>query len=341
MRVRVYLVFIFVLFLPFSLGAQDNSVTTIPDVTGRPVPQAAAALNRAGFRLGTQTFTDSEVSAINSVSAQSPTAGESAEAGAAVNLTVQRAFNTRLVWDENDFTLINESIGELRLDNVRFEKHSEIHSVFDGRWSERTINSGYCAQIWTEPVRGAKDVLGCNSARSTLWLTTANTEEHFWLGGDATAFTIRQDLIPRGLCEVALLECRLYLAPGIVAPDVTEYFYFVYTPEQFLVINQSIDRWMPTYQLTINGYALGSPVNYDLTNVIGDVFLLAPEQCLQFVPTVLDETTLSEPCDLIASTATDTLFWASGFELISPSDGETRTCPPPISGQLTICLLPR
>jgi PASTA domain len=344
LRFRIYLMCLFVLFLPFSLGAQDNTAPTIPDVTGLPVPQAAATLNRAGFRLGTQTFTESSGSAINTVSEQSPIPGESAEAGTQVDLTVQRAFNTRLVWDENDFTVVfngnSGSADALWLNRLNFMTRSGPDAQFIGRWSELSILSGFCAQIWTEPVRGAKDVPGCAAARTTLWLTTNNPAEHFWTNG-AAQFEVTQDGVYRGMCEVAALECRLYLPPGLVAPDVTEYFYFVYTPEQFLMINQSADRWMPTYQLSINGYALGSSANYDLSNIIGDVHLLAPEQCLQFASTVLDETALSEPCDLIASTAVDTRFWASGFERVSTIDGETRICPPPVSGQPTICLLPR
>lgn len=333
--------------LGIPLGAQDATppAASIPDLIGLTPAQAAARLNADGFALAAleyMEYTTLTSGTPNTIIAQSPAAGTSAEAGAGVRVTVQQAYNTRLVWDANDFTLVWDGTGGsadfLWLPGLRFAAVDEgSQAAFAGAWSDTTINPGFCAQLWTEAVRGAKDVPGCASARSTLWLTTIDPAAHFWTRG-ATAFEVYQDGVYRARCEVALFACTLYLAPLHFAPDVTEYAYFVYSAEALMLINQSPDHWMPASQITLDGRALGDPALFNPPPQIGRVDMLAPGQCLLFAAS--SSAVPLQPCAVIAR-ATGAAFWTQGFTLVGRRDNTAQTCPPVVTGETMICLLPR
>ncbi|MDX1994544.1 MAG: PASTA domain-containing protein [bacterium] len=336
----ILLILLFLLSMPLHqhLSAQDATPTpSVPDVTGLSLPQAAAALHRAGYALAQPTFIEGQPP--QTVAEQSPVAGENAAPGTAVAVTVAQAFNARLVWDDNDFTIINETGDVLRLDQLRFSSDA---AAYTGRWPENVVNDGFCAQVWTEPVRSAKEVPGCQSARSTLWLTSNDRTEHFWTNG-ATQFEVYQDGVYRGRCEVAALECRLYLAPGLIPEDVTPYLYFNYTEAALLVVNTSQTRWMPLDRAVIDTLLIGNVSQFS-SGSIGNPALLAPGECELFI-SGSGETSIAwpeaQPCLRIADAAVQDPVWRDGFTLVSTLDGQPRTCPPAVANEVTICLLPR
>src|SRR5215468_6303228 len=91
--------------------AQDDMVT-VPDIMGKAAPNAAALLNRAGLNLGTETrglWTASSGLPQNSVSAQSVAAGTQAKRGSTIDITVLRAPNVILIYDDKTLTLVNQT----------------------------------------------------------------------------------------------------------------------------------------------------------------------------------------------------------------------------------------
>lgn len=321
----------------------------IPEVIGLGVPQAAARLNAAGFRLAPPVFIE-DGGTPHRITAQEPPAGSAAEPGTAVTVTVPRPPTTRLVWDANDFTLIWNGAGGsadfLWLPALRFVALSaeggssatgEGQIALSGGWPEVAINPGFCAQVWTEAVRGAKDVDGCASARSTLWQTTNDRATHFWTSG-ASAFAVYQDGVYRGQCAAAAFECTLYLAPVHFAPDVTEYAYLTYSADGLMLVNPSADRWLPAAQITINERTLGDPAAFAGQDVIGTVETLAPGQCLWFATSA--GSAALEPCAVVAR-AEGAAFWVSGFSWAGRADGQPHDCPAVVEGETMVCLLPR
>jgi beta-lactam-binding protein with PASTA domain len=63
----------------------------VPDVKGKTVPQAEAALAAAGFATGKVTYDEAAEGALGAVIAQTPVAGSSSKEGAVVNMTVAGA----------------------------------------------------------------------------------------------------------------------------------------------------------------------------------------------------------------------------------------------------------
>ncbi len=180
--------------------AQD---TQVPNLFGLNVPQAAAALNAAGLRLGTQTFQlrtpqDNQPSGV--VLNQSVAAGELIESGATINITVLQAANIRLVYDDNDLTLINETGGALDLSTFTLRNADGSRQFQASRW-RRSLPNGDCGQIWSVPRGASKPIDGCDSI---YWQSTNNTALHFWTpsaGGEQ--FTVLQNDNVVASCAVA------------------------------------------------------------------------------------------------------------------------------------------
>ncbi|GAB4512924.1 MAG: hypothetical protein OHK0046_13110 [Anaerolineae bacterium] len=346
-------VFSFILLLLFLIPLSAQESVTVPDVTGLPVPQAAAALNRAGLRLGEETvveWTASAGQAANTIREQTPAAGQPAARGDVVNLTVLRPYTALLTYDDNDFTLVNRSEEDINVHQLTFRAVDETAAFGGIRWEgDPTVSPRRCVQVWSVGgIAAAKDVPGCGGFGLIRWMTTLNSAEHFWTG--ATGFEIVQDGIVRGVCDTSNLipgnptDCTISIGTGVVPGDITEYLYFSYNPAYFVVMNRSTDRWMPTAQITIGeDITLGDRALFG-EDVIGDVGLLAPGQCLLFsVPTPDPETLVPETCDIIAQRTleADDVFWTSAFQTNRVYQAEARSCPPALPEQKTICLLPR
>lgn len=354
-QLRLLVLLMLTLLIASAVSAQTTAVR-VPDVTGLNVPQAAAALNRAGLRLGAQIavgWTPDSPLPQDSVSAQSLSPDTEAAFGTAVDLTVLRSANALLIYDDNDITLVNGTGAALDLSQISFNTlDGSVPAAFQAaRWGG-VLEAGDCGQLWSLSRREPKSLEECTEAM--LWATTNDPAQHFWTGGGGvTQFSISQGGIQRGICPVSAVgRCEFFLASSTTAGDATDYVYFAYTADALVILNRSADRWMPLNGLllntapTPNGFPVGPAASsVSPETVLGDVYQLAPGQCLLARLSDADTTTAAvpEPCDVLATYAfaPETQFWARDFYVTSSTDGQTRRCPAPGESGLSLCILPR
>jgi hypothetical protein len=334
-------------------AAQD---ITVPDLTGLSVPAAAALLNRNGLALGAENnvgWTAESGLPENRISGQSIPAGTAAQAGAAVDVDVLRSPNVALVYDDNDFTLVNKSGGELDLAGLTFAAlDGNLASFAATRWASY-LRAGQCVQVWSVGRNGPKGLDECAAIQN--WLVTTNPGEHFWTGS-ATQFSVSVDGVQRTVCPVSYPgRCEFYFAGGAVGGDSTPFVYFAYTVDRLAVINTATDQWMgldgfsvfnfnPAMSVPGAGVPLGDPALYNLTlNPTASVGRLAPGQCVLLTNSSPERAEAPQPCEVIARLDINPslIFWAAAFELDSQSDGQRRSCPAATPGRLTICVMPR
>lgn len=341
------------------LSAQETVI--VPNVTGLSVPQAAAELNRVGLRLGSQSVVQWDTASglpQNTISTQSVAADSSAAPGTTVDVTILRASNIALIYDDNDLTVINLSPDRLNIGGLTFSTVEGTSAAFAAnRWAG-SLDAGECGQIWSVSRSGPKDVEGCES---TFWMTTNRSQEHFWTAANGVArFSVLDNGIERAICYAAPvgsqdqpLRCEAFLAVDGAASEVTPYVYFVYTTQAFAVINRSPDKWMPTAQTTILNYnpglsipglpvVLGDATLFGSPVIAADIARLAPGQCL-FLTSDNPNAALPEPCDAIArlDLSSTVAFWLAAFQVDSASDDEQRQCPAAVPDKTTICVMPR
>lgn len=339
--------------LKFTVAQETN--VTVPDVTGMNVAQAAALLNKNGLRLGTeinQGWTADSGLVENTIKGQSIPAGQTAAFGTAVDVNVLRSPNALVIYDDNDLTLVNHSGGEINLTGITFVAADGNGAQLAGsRWSG-SLRDGQCTQVWSVGRNGPKGLDECSTIQN--WLVTTNAGEHFWTGeGGTTQFSILQNGISRATCPVANPgRCEFYLASSGAGNDATDYVYFAYTTDRLAVINQSTDKWM-----TLDGFNVINNVAQGATLNLGDpglftsrqhppdvetVTRLAPGQCILYTNQSPGIDSPPQPCEVIArlDIGASVIFWGADFGVVS-SDGETRTCPAPTEGRLTICVMPR
>lgn len=347
----------FLIFLIFwsmlagQVGAQD--AVQIPDLTGMNVPQAAAALNRGGLALGTETgeaWTAESGLEQNRIKAQSIAAGQTVAVGSAVDVTVLRSPNVALVYDDNDFTLINKTGGDLDLSGIIFNTLDGNPAQFAAsRWAG-AVRNGQCMQMWSIGRNGPKGLDECSTIQN--WLVTTNGAEHFWTGaGNTTRFAVTQNGIQRGQCAVANPgRCEFYI-PGGVSADVTDYVYFAYGTHNIAIINQSADRWMTLSGFTVyNNFtpqkglpiSLGDASLFGFKNPVARPGQLAPGQCVLFTDSSPEGNTPPQPCDVVARLDLNptVIFWGAVFDM-QGSDGQQHSCPAATAGNLTVCVMPR
>ncbi len=345
-----------------AVGQMQAQAAVVPDLNGLNIAQATAALNDVGLALGAQTsqpWSDTAGVPQNTISAQSIAAGQPATPGTAVDVTVLRSPNASASYDDNDFTLINNTGADLDLNGL-------IFGVADGttpaafaatRWAG-SLPAGGCAQVWSVFRSASKAVDGC--AHINHWLSTNNTAEHFWTAlNGVSRFKIVQNGVERGDCPAAPagtdpMRCDFYL-PANASEGATPYIYFAYTTDRLIVHNRSNDQFMPLTDtpifnnnpnLTSLGQQLnlGDPTLYRLVNPAASVAQLAPDQCILFTNSDHPESAdTPEPCQVIArlDIAPNLIFWAADFDLTSVTDGRQRSCVGATAGQLTICVMPR
>lgn len=329
-------------------AAQDTVI--VPDVTGLSVPQAAAQLNRAGIRLGAQFETEmTEGVTPNTVVVQSVAAGESVARGSSVDVTVARGNNAILIYDDNDITLVNQSGGTISLAGITFSALDGSRPIaFNAtRWPAGSLNDGECAQLWSVGRTEPKRIPECTG--SIYWLTTNDTNQHFWTGsGGAARFNLVQDGLERVQCGVSMTgNCPLYLSSS-AAPEATEFVYLAYTADRLIIYNLTQDLWMPLQGLSITdsnggGHPLTNPAVFGNPDIIGSMEQLAPGQCL-FYRTGNASENLPQPCDVIFETYTNVveyLFNAQAFTVVSPLNGQRYNCPAATPDWLTVCIVPR
>ncbi len=344
-----------------SVAQMQEQPPIVPNLAGMNIPQAAAALNHVGLALGNQTsepWNDAAGVPQNTISTQAISAGQPANAGTAVDVTVLRSPNVSLSYDDNDFTLINNTGSGIDFNGLVFGSADGAPAAFSAtRWAG-SLDSAGCAQVWSVIRSVPKDVAGC--ARINHWLTTNNIAEHFWTAvNGVNRFKVVQNGVERGNCPAAPagtapMTCDLYL-PVNASEDATPYIYFAYTPQRLIVFNHSENAFMPLSATPIynnnpnltpphQGLNLGDPGLYHLLNPVAAVAQLAPGQCILFTDgSDPDSLTTPQPCDVIArfDMAASIAFWTSNFDVDSTTNGHSYSCNAATTGQLTICVMPR
>jgi hypothetical protein len=358
--VRLHIpVVLFILLIYSGLVARQDSVT-VPDLTGLNIPQAAAVLNRNGLALGEESnglWTEAAGIPQNTIGQQMPGAGEVVAAGTSVDVVLLRSPNVTLVYDDNDLTLINRDNRRIDFDTLVFNAlHGSREAVFRAsRWAGR-VRGGYCTQIWSIGRTSPKDIPGCQSIER--WLTTNNPTEHFWTAVNGIqSFNVVQDEVERAICEAAPVgsesrTCEFYLdvAGG---SDSTDFVYFAYTEDKFIIRNRSENQWMRLNRSIIHNsnpindtfgssFELGNPDLFGNPEMVARIQRLAPGQCLLFKKVGTDAI-LPEACDVIATLEVpgEQAFWTFDFELQSVNDNKRRLCRAAVEGKLTICVMPR
>ncbi|HEX2620642.1 MAG TPA: hypothetical protein VHL11_10850, partial [Phototrophicaceae bacterium] len=127
---------------------------------------------------------------------------------------------------------------------------------------------------------------------------------------------------------------------GGIPVDIAEYLTLIYTPDALYIQNRAADRWLPLVDVMIGGVDMTRTI-YD-ENVLAN--LLAPGQCVIWAHNPTTNPDSQPGCDQIAGTgnfASAEMFWTREFDVRSRVDGSVRTCPPAVTGQIVMCLLPR
>lgn len=334
------------------LSVNDAQTTTpdptppVPDVAGLTVPEAAAKLNQAGLQLGLIEDVQGTAGQANTIAAQVPSAGSAAEPGTAVDLTVRRSQMVKLIYDDNDLTLMNLSSEDLSLRRVYFRSvdGTASTSFVATDWDANRLRGNQCMQLWSIATRVTRAVEGCGSFQKWVYRTVGTA--HFWTGANnTTRFEVTQDGVLRGICVIEDGECSLYIAPFAgrsgIAPDVAEYVTLLYTPDTLWITNRTANRWLPTGDLLIGGTQAGDTAIYSTVSDVATPQLLAPGQCLRWERPGAAGNSDADPCEVVG-VARVSGFWTQVFRVSSQVDGARRECPPVAEGsQTALCLLPR
>lgn len=347
--------------LVLGLSASAQTQVVVPDLTGLNVPTAAAELNRLGLRLGEQNAQAWSLEAgvaENTIGVQSVAPGNNVELGTTVDVTVLRTPNLRLIYDDNDITLVNLTGQAIDIGALRFETAEGTSASFDAsRWSSE-LRANQCLQLWSVNRNGSKGLPECQAIQN--WLTTVNPGNHFWTGSNGVSvFEVRQNGTVLNGCLAAPsnsqdrpITCEFYLPAGGTG-DVAEFVYFAYTVETFAAINPTDDMWLRLNRTTIinpnpstgqlgASFRLSDAAIFGNPEIVAEIGRLAPQQCLLVFDSTLASASPPEPCDVIAQLGipSDQHFWLREFELES-RDGRKFTCTGAVEGKRTICIMPR
>jgi hypothetical protein len=335
--------------------AQD-SVVTVPDLTGLSVPAAAAQLNAVGLAQGreiVELWADGDPRTPGLITNQAVAAGSSLAGGSRVDVTVLRLPNTTLIYDDNDLTVVNRSATMLDLSSVTFSTVDGTPGSFlAGEWAG-TLRPFQCVQVWSVGRNGPKGLDECFAIQN--WLITRNPQEHFWTGREGTTqFTVSQHGVQQAVCSIGgVARCDFYLDELGNSGEITSFVRFSYTQDWLVIHNTSDDQWMLLDDFTLYnnfGGAAGLPIPmgdsslYGEVNPVAQVNQLAPGQCLRFLHTAPTGTGPAAPDCLVAGQLTvdaNIRFWGGAFEFISLSDQRRRSCPAETRDRVTVCIMPR
>lgn len=353
---RFFILWIFVAVLAQHTLVAQPSTGPVPDVTGMTIAAATAVLNASGFSVGAQySVPAAEGQRRDAITGQMPAPGTYAEVGSSIDLIVARKPNARLIYDNNDLTLVNLSEEPLPLGTLVFA--GDGGAVFRGdRWG-RTLSEGECVQIWSVTRSKPKGVEGC--VRIVSWLTTNDTTQHVWTQGSGERFTIFSGNQPQAECMTAQrgtqnspAACEFY-APSAASGPYIPYIYLAYTTDGLVVRNPSETTWLRLSNeiVTATGKAIrlqqasqyDSVSSFVLTtsdNGTPQVRQLAPSQCVRFRAVGAPDDAYPEPCSLVADRVTDEPFWQTAFSVRS-RDGKAHACDPAVPGRVVVCVAPR
>lgn len=364
MRIRRWMILMILLCAAAMPAAAQTSDVTVPDLLGLNAPQAAAALNALGLWLGEDMpllWVPDTGLPENSIAAQSIPAGTQVAPGTRIDITVLRAANMAVIYDDNDLTVVNLNTTPVDLGALTFADISG-QTAFSATRISGDVRGGSCVQVWSVARSVPKQMADCEGIQR--WLVTNNRAEHFWTQENGIQqFTIFEDGVPLTVCPAAPigsidspLRCDFFYGGGSSGGNTADYLYFAYTPEAIALINMSQDRWMLTGITPIYNYnpALqirGVELRFGDTQLFspdtqrrpGQIERLAPGQCIVFTTTPLESDAAPQDCIVIAQRALDpsVAFWTSAdFEVESVTTGRRRACPAAIPEQPTLCILP-
>jgi hypothetical protein len=342
----IYLLIFGLLFAALPAAGQD-AVLTVPDLNSLTVPEAAAALSRAGLRLGPETIIAIDPASgesENIIVEQLPLAGEEVQLGTAVGVTVTRAINASVIYDDNDLTLLNLTAGLLDLNTIMFSGTGDTITEFDPSAWAAQLDEGRCGQIWSVARLASKEVAGCSAI---LWMTAANRSQHFWTHtSGATQFSVIQDGVVRATCPVAQAGSqdapqRCDIVFDVNYPDEQiDYVYIAYTIDRLIIHNQTVDRWMSLNETRLRDSS-GRDLDLssmDVLNESAGQTRLAPGECILFAAQANAQP--PEPCRVISQILTDTIYWLESFSVIG-RDEIPRVCEAAEEGALVICVMLR
>lgn len=334
-------------FANFTAAGQD-SLVRVPDLNGLSVPAAAAALNNAGLQLGHEQIIAVDPASgdtQNKIAAQSPAAGESVAPGASVDVSVLRATNAYLIYDDNDLTFVNVQGGLLDLAEVQFSAAGPDGSVeFNPTAWAAHLDEGRCGQIWSVGRVTSKAVDGCSVI---LWMTATNSSQHFWTHtAGVQGFSVIQNGEVRALCPAAPagsqdapLRCEIVFDIDYQQEHI-DYIYMAYTTDRLIIHNQTEDRWME-----FSDTVLRDSASRDIDLSALDLFStedrparLAPGECILFATDAGAQP--PEPCQVIGPVLMDTAFWLEPFRVIGRDD-YPRVCEAAEADTLMICVMLR
>lgn len=340
-----------------AVSAQNVGVS-VPDLTGMNVPQAAAALNTIGLKLGVlSNLPVAENQVADTIVTQTPAAGTQVETGSAVDLQIARAANIRLIYDDNDLTLINLSRQPLPLDSLVLRQTDGSARFRGERWGAQ-VKAGDCVQVWSVGRGEPKSVPDCDSVNS--WLTTNDPAQHVWTATSGVqSFRVMQSGEERAQCQAAPRgsqdtpsTCEFYVDSGATDP-ILPYIYLAYTENALIVRNPSDDSWLRLNLDLVpaagDAITLTQPELYDAVdplaltpnaNGVSLIRQLAPNQCLLFRGLDVPLEALPQPCMMLANRTERAPFWASDF-IVRDRDNDDHTCKAATPGRLTICIMPR
>ena len=199
------LIFSLVIIMTSSLLAAQEQTNIVPDLVGMSVPRAAAELNRLGMHVGDQTdqhWSEDQAVPEGRISGQSIAAGTSVGRGTAIDVTVLRSPNLRLLYDDNDLTIVNLIDKSVDLTGLVFNTEDGSPASFDATQLTGNLIGTQCVQMWSVSRNGPKEIDGCSFIQN--WMTTTRADAHFWISaGGATRFAVAQDGTVRAACDTA------------------------------------------------------------------------------------------------------------------------------------------
>ncbi len=360
--VRISVLFSILALAAVTIAQEDTVI--VPDVTGQNVAQAAAILNRSGLNLGSQSPAGNPGDTPpNTVVGQALAAGESVPFGTAVDLTVVLPPNARLIYDDNDITLVNITAQPMNTAPLLFTSVVGTAAQYQATtfWGGQ-LDGNRCFQLWSVSRGEPKSLEECEFIDA--WRTTNQSQYYFWTQANGvTQFAVQENGVIRATCPAAPrnsqdapTSCEFYMEGGGRVDDAAPFVYLAYTETSIAFINPTDDRFMLTSTNTFFSYnpaleVAGSPLTFgdpallreEFRLALGDITRLAPGQCIVYTLEGAGVTEPPEPCEVIAQRELGgaIAFWTANFEISRVSDDERRICPAPSPGQLTRCILQR
>lgn len=356
MRVLRFVTLTLILFISATLNAQPADTVAVPNLAGLTPPQAAAALNAARLQLGTLSpVTASGAVLPGTIASQFPAPGSAVNTSAVVDVVVGYAPNIRLIYDNNDLTIINTGTQAIDARTLDLQASDAVPVSFDGgRWG-RAIEPTDCVQVWATRRTRPKSLAECR--RITAWLSTTDTSQHVWKeSAGVSRFIVRQDGVARGECPAAgpgsgesPFVCDIYLEQEQPAP-VWPFIYFAYTRDTLVVHNTSGDSWMRLNvaltpasggAISLNDGTLYKAVDGLVLSTANDgrpiIRQLAPGQCVRFRTVTTASGSLPEPCLMFADALVDGVpFWNARFT-IEDRSGDKHVCEGAAPDAVTTC----